>query len=370
MSASRIPTQEEIADQIHQQLETDERMKKWFSQYRNWEVDGFIKDWARYRHSVLAHPNNNLHNHEPDNKEFNQLARKALEYIQQKKLFNLQCEWRAGKLELPLIKIAYDFEIFGRGHVMECPFLPPVTMQEVELYCQFLNSPDADDLEEDDEIFNWQEYDEFMQESEEDDFPYLPAWYEFYDEKVGTGYLMQLPDVKGEREEHYRDAFRKHNNPNQPEYVRDPELDKPSLYDLKPKLEFAKMFEPDETLTAVISYVKLLYSLDDEYGVDADFEYLKDISEPISFVPHADWKESLRLTVARYRNRKIAAALPRIWRQYHKDIGDDHEAYVMRQLAKANPDLEKLDSFNMRAHLMESVLSGRELLGEPRDFEY
>lgn len=369
MSAPRIPTKEEIADKIHQQLERDERMKKWFSQYRNWEVNGFIETYAGYRHSVLSHPNSHFNNYEPDNKEFNKLARKALEYIQQKKLFNLQCEWRAGKLELPLIKIAYDFEIFGRGHVMECPFLPPVSLQEVELYCQFLNSPDADDLEVDYELSEWQEYDEIMEEYD-GDFPNLPPWYEFYDEKVGTGYLMQLPDVKGEMEEHYRDAFRRHNNPNQPAYFRDPELDKPSLFDYEAKLDFAKRFEPDETLQAVISHVKFLYSFDDDFGLDSDFEYLKGISEPISLVPHADWKESLRLTVVRYRNRKIAAALPRIWRHYHKDIGDDHDAYVMRQLAKADPDLSKLDSFNLRNDLMESVLAGRELLGEPRDFDY
>ncbi|MCC6727608.1 MAG: hypothetical protein IT258_24090 [Saprospiraceae bacterium] len=369
MSASRIPTQEEIADQIRQQLETDERMKKWFSQYRNWEVDGFIKNWANYRRSVLVSPNNFGNDFKAENKEFNQQAREALEYIQQKKLFNLQCEWRAGKLDLPFIKITYDFEIFGRGHVMECPFLPPVTMQEVELYCQFLNSPDADDLEEE-YPFNWQDYNEFKDEDEDGEFSYLPPWYDFYDGKVGTGYLLRLPDVKGEREEYYRDVFHKHKNPNQAEYVRNPELDKPSLFEYEARLEFAKKFEPDETLRPIISYIKFLESYDDSMSLDADFDYLKEIPEPISFVPHADWKESLRLTVVRYRNQKTAAALPRIWRQYHKNIGDDHEAYVMRQIAKANPDLDKMDDYKLRGQLMESVLSGRELLGEPRDFDF
>jgi hypothetical protein len=370
MATPNLPSEQEIIEQIRQQLETDERMKKWFDQYRNRERNSFIKSYASTRHIALMFSNGFVNEHMPENKEFNALARKALEHIQQKKLFNLQCEWRAGKLELPFVKIAYDFEIFGREHVMECPFLPPVTMKEVELFCEFLNSSNADDYELESEQLNWQGYDEFRDEFDEDEFCYLPEWYEFYDGKCGTAFLMDLPDIKGEKEEIYRAAFRKHNNPNLSEYVPDPELNKPSLFDIEAQLDFAKRFEPNDSMPIVVAHIKSRGFFDDFDGLDMDYSYLKTISVPLAFVPHTDWKESLRRTVSRYRNSRIAAALPRIWRQYHKLIDNDHEAQVMRQLAKATTDLDKMDNYRLRAQLMESVLEGRKLLGEPADFDY
>lgn len=35
----------------------------------------------------------------------------------------------------------------------------------------------------------------------------MPDWYEFYDERMGTGALLLLPDIRGKKENYYIDLF-------------------------------------------------------------------------------------------------------------------------------------------------------------------
>ncbi len=45
-----------------------------------------------------------------------------LQYIQQKKLFDAQCLWRAEQLDIPDIQICYDFMIWEKD-ILNCPFI-------------------------------------------------------------------------------------------------------------------------------------------------------------------------------------------------------------------------------------------------------
>ncbi|MCC6727684.1 MAG: hypothetical protein IT258_24470 [Saprospiraceae bacterium] len=365
---SALPDQATIEAQLRQQLENNPKVKSWFEKYRNYSWDSFIKQYAYSKHSALLYPDLYIDDFKPANKEFNALARQALEAIQQKKLFNLQCEWRAGSIELPFVKITYDFELIGRKLLMECPFLPPVTFDEVELFIQYLHSSHSEDLDMYD-MYYWQNYDDIKNEYETDEFGITPSWYEFYDGMRGTGYLIKLPNTRGEKESEYAKIGWKDANPNPTPYIPNPEMDKP-YPDHEAEIDFALCFETPELAEAIISHVKKRRQRSNHEELDGLYDYLKSIPETISFVPHHDWRESLRLTIKSYRNAKIAEALPRIWRQYIRPFGNDPEAYVRKRIAEADFDLSKQDDYGLRARLVEEVLKGRELSGEPRNFDY
>lgn len=369
MAEPTIPTKEDIQQSIEQRLESDDKLKAWFQQFNKHFWKSFINGYAFMKSLALQYPNSYTKDFRPKNKVFNEHARNALEHIQQKKLFNLQCQWRAGGLELPFILVSYDFQVFGRS-IMECPFLPPVEMDEVELFIQFLKSPNSTDYLEF-ECMDWQDYHTFKEEQETGEFGETPDWYEFYDAMRGTGYLMNLPDNKGPKEEYYRDVTREHDHPDRTPYVPDPEFEKPSPNSAEFEIDFAKQFEEPDTAQIIISHIKAVEHRDSLGNLDEHFRYLKLIPETFPFVHHHDWREALRLTAIQYQLDRIADALPRVWRQYIREVGDDREAYINRRIAKADKDLlTKLDGYNLRHLYVDKILKGRKLLGEPEDFDF
>ncbi len=367
-SSSKVPDAKTLAEQLQQQLQTDATMKTWFEKYNKHTWDDFIKQYSHTKSLALQHPKLFINDFKPANKEFNQLARQALEAIQQKKLFNLQCQWRAESVQLPFVQISYDFEIIGRNQIMECPFLPPVSWDEVELFIQYLESSDSDDLNLCD-MYHWQEYEDMKEEDETGEFSITPSWYEFYDSRRGTGYLLRLPNVRGIKEDAYMEKARELKRASAPPYVPNPEMDKP-YPSYEAKMDFARCFETQEIAEIIISHIKTYKHNSNHEVLDEDYEYLKTIPETIPFVPHNDWRESLRLTVQSYRNFKTAEALPRVWRHYSKKFGNDPDAYVRKRIASADFDLSAMDDVGIRKMLLDFVLKGRELMGEPMDFDY
>lgn len=377
MSEQEVPSSKSIIEEINQQLETDQDLHRWFEKYNKFSWKYFIDRYASTKHRALMYPTLYVNDFKPKTKEFNELAKKALEYIQQVKLFQMQCEWRAGKLKLPFVEISTDFEIFG-WHIMECPFLPPVSLEEVELYCRFLALPEGDQFENYDGVRDWQDYNAMKHEKNGETRFALSAWHDFYFTHYGTGFILDLPNVRGEKEEYYCEvAFKakekeeKKEQKSQP-HVLHPEFEKPTPNYEEDMMDFARRYEEPDHVESVIDQIKAENHLDDFEYQDELYNYLKLITEPISFVPHHDWKESLRLTVIRFKKGKIIEALPRIWRQYNKDIGDDPEAYLHRRMAAADKDLVmELDGLvGWRAAHANWILEGRKLLGEPENLDY
>ncbi|MBI1225172.1 MAG: hypothetical protein GC192_08015 [Bacteroidetes bacterium] len=370
MSKPSVPTKEAIQETIEQRLETDDNLKSWFQHYNKHAWKNFIQHYAHRKSLALQHPDLHIDDFKPKNKAFNDLALRALEQIQQKKLFNLQCQWRAGSIDLPFVQVTYDFDIFGRN-IMQCPFLPPVELDEVELFMQFLQSPDGYEWEAT-EWTDWQDYETFKREQETGQFRDTPDWYEFYDGRCGTGYLLNLPDNKGPKEEYYRKVFRDHKYPQMAKpRLPDDEFYKPYPHGAKIEIDFAKQFEDPDTAEIIISHIKYWDHHYSHETLDEHYEYLKKIPETFPMVPHHDWREALRLTVVQYKNERVVDALPRIWRKYIRDVGDDREAYINRRIASTSKDiLKELDSDDLRHFYFDNILEARKLLGEPEDFDY
>ncbi len=356
------PKAKEIAEAIKKQLETDQDMIAWFGKYGKHSWDSFINRYASSKALALRFPTLYIDKFKPANKHYNKLARIALEAIQQKKFFNLQCEWRAGKVELPFITYGVDFEIIGRDSIMDYPYLSPVSKEEMELFIQFLNSDMAEEYGENCYI-DWQDYDSFSNNSTVTYKSKVPNWYEYYDSIYGTGYLSNFPDDRGEQEDEYIKVAFEQERRGRPPHIMDPEFQKP-FPDSKAEWDFAKCFETPEMAEVIVSHLKSIEHHDIYYALDKDYEFLKSLPDTPTLIHHSDWRVAIQLTVERYRLDKIAEALPRVWRQYIKDVGDDPEAYVHRRMANTKFNIDELDKHGHRKAVSERVKRGRKLMGE------
>jgi hypothetical protein len=91
------------------------------------------------------------------------------------------------------------------------------------------------------------------------------------------------------------------------------------------------------------------------------FEYLQDIApETVPIKVNDDWKEALYFAAFQHRNEKISGLLPTV-----------HEEYLLK---KEMGMLEISEGKDWQSGISEmykkNILKGRELLGEPRDFDF
>lgn len=251
--AKAAAEQERLAEQvraIEHELRTSPDYQPYFAPYQPERVEAFIQQYARRKVQYQQQGAKRLERLEAEATEVRDQARQRLWDIQQKKLFDLQCRWRAGLVRLPGADVVQQFEYWGQ-HPLQCPFLPPITPEELALYREYVASPASppdggwadggvrrhwhwqdyelwrsfyyedelpglppdshllqqNDEEEEDEDWNDADDDDEddWDDDDEDDKPYYPAWYRYYDERQGTGQLRHLPDVRGMRERFYLD---------------------------------------------------------------------------------------------------------------------------------------------------------------------
>ncbi len=377
-----IPAKEEIVQQIKKMMEKEPWCAAWFEPYNQSSWAQFIESFAEFKQSALTFPTLYINDFKPKVTEFNDYAYKILMHIQNKKLFNLQCEWRAERIKLPGIEISYDFIIL-EPHVLTCPYIPPVTKEEMEVYIEFLESSycelyDSGDVE-------WQDYPSMVRKHITGFMRHaIPSWFRYYDKVFDTEFLMELPDIRGEKELHYSNAFYTDParlatlppppppTPEMEAIKKDFELNKPHLssYDKRNFIEFAKHFEDDETMEILLSHAKAeMYEEDFEY-LDELYEYMKSIPGEYPFVEADDWKESLEMTVWNYKKENYIKALPRAWRQYRRKTGDHIEANAEELIRNFATNFKAYQSDAVRNHVANAILSGRKVLGEPENFDF
>ena len=94
------------------------------------------------------------------------------------------------QIQLPGVETTWDFGKW-ESNIRNCPFLDPITEEEVDLYIRFLETNDdshGDDWQE------WQNYEEIIgnYRDDEEDTSSIPEWYQFYNLYKGTASLMLL----------------------------------------------------------------------------------------------------------------------------------------------------------------------------------
>lgn len=368
MSEDKKIDYEALCNQWEKELMENPVVQEYCKPYRKEFLEHFCKAYAKKKSYGLKYGEMYQRHNEMKENEWIDAGYEHLSIIQQKKLFDAQCLWRANQLDLKEIEIGFDFRVWEED-VLNCPFIEPITEQEVDWYCQYLSQNNVELKR--GWLEDWQDYEGIKEAYETDNGNRnLPDWYEFHNGKTGNGTLLILPDVRGEREEFYRELYRedyrKENATSA--YVRDPELNKPfmNFLDSNLQIEVAKQIEDKHTLRLMQEYVRGTehhYTYENERA-DEDFRYLSEILEPVPIESHYDYRQALSKAVESYKCRKIAEHLHYAFQKYEG----------IRKIGFAlgtEKEKEQFKSYTqMGKNWKESVLKGRELNGEPRDFKF
>jgi hypothetical protein len=337
---------------------------KFYENYDKTSIEKFIKDysekkaqWYKYKDDLLSKADN-------ERTQFFKDAELFLTIILQKKLFNLQCLWRARQIELPFVEYTTDFEYFGK-HILECPFLDPISEKEIEVAISFLKK------HEEHAPFHWdkwQAYDEFKncqykfdkdriaREGDSDDI-------EFMD----TGGLFELPDVRYQEEKYYQNIWREEyarvlkaeKDPNAKPYVYIP-----SLYGYMPEV-FVEGVEDPVTIDLFQAENNRI-SRDDAYDLKIDMEFLltlRNRGETIAFVEDEDWYEAIKRTIKKVTQNKIAEFLPYVYDAYLLQFEDDDWEALKKRRIKNFKFSEKGANWDLHSYWRENVIKGKRLAG-------
>ncbi|GAA3958880.1 hypothetical protein [Hymenobacter antarcticus] len=209
---------------------------EWLSQFQGDDGPLFLNRYADERASALVDGNTFWHLNQREEANLVEEATERLWEIQQRKLFELHCRWRAEEVTLPAdqVELSGDFEAWG-ARIEKCPLVPPITAAEVEGYLAYLLSEACTDAESDfDRPRDWQDYERYRRylllQAEgqdpaqvsrdavhqkpqglgglaamlDDFFLNYPSWYAHCDALAGPPNLvLYLPDHRGSKEAYY-----------------------------------------------------------------------------------------------------------------------------------------------------------------------
>lgn len=373
-------------DEIKQDLLTNPRYAALFAPYHPEAVARFAANYASKKFDWQWQGPKAEFDQTEALSQASEAAYSRLWDIQRKKLFDLQCRWRAGQLTRPGLDCTFDFNIYD-ATIENCPVLDAITPDELAMYCDFVRQ--ATDFDDDVldayrtcdgcEPRDWQDYDGLRQHAQEEDANLPddqrqaddpPAWYEFHTGRTGLGHLLRLPDLRGPREKPYIQAYYAGR---QAESAARPTPPPPA--DARPTylttaqeeaLEHALLhqFETPKLRRQHAAYLTQQAQEAADAQVEADFDYLKALGPDaaVSLEAAPDWRTALRRAVVETRRQLLLTHLPQVF-----------EAYQLRQAQGISHPQAREPQWRDKSwgqHMRESLLDGRALLGQPRDFNF
>ncbi len=360
-----------IRQQTEEELRSNPLIQTYFSCYNEQSVESFIRNYARKKAIYVTKGPAYVNIKEQEDLKFKMMAEEALWSIQQKKLFNLQCQWRAEQIKLKGIDHSTQFLLLS-ANIQHCPYLTPVSRAELDLYIKYLNSGSVGDLLWFD---NWQDYEgfkaDFLQQQQDDlesDMltTRIPAWYSFYDYHMGTDVLMGLNDSRGEKEQKYRSMARKR----QAEEIKKQNLvrsvdQRPFInaFDTTSIEHFIREFEDKKLLKYCRAVEGFNLRFDDNMEVEEALETLRSASEPVPLSESYDWKEAVIEAARRFELKQIASMMTIVFQEYHFRL-ENSINYEQNDFDKKRSE----SAFQLCEIARKQILMGRLLCGEPEDF--
>jgi hypothetical protein len=356
------PTEEEIL--------ADSRLHELLAGYKPLHNEIFLKGYAR----LLADLHNNGEVYE-QNLEYllHQHDKQAGHYlwmIQHQKLFDLECQWRAGLVEVPGARLTADFEDW-HNYIEECPVLPPISPDEVELLSEFMGqSTDDDDLQNGNPADSFWLHRRHPRLRDDDDDEDLRSFTQYWDLRCGTGYLRELPDLRGDLEHRYQKASRDEHSRQHP-YVAPPADPRPYVPTYGPAhddlmREYLRRFQPAAKLRQYEIKLQLedYDASEDRLDLPLALERLQNAGPIlIPIEAHADWRQAVIAAGHRHYLDQLRAALPQVYDDYcqRQRLGIAHTPPEERRFEKRGGAFKHLD---------EQIRHGRRLLGEPDDLDF
>lgn len=337
------------------------KVQTWMAQFGADSVKPFLRDyfrnlgqWNRTGEHYLSQKHDRL-------TRITRRAEDLLEFVQQKKLWDLQILWRANQATVEGVVTSLDFLLL-EGKIKSLDFISPISGADIELLKAFLEDDHASRniLAHD----GWQDYGSLIRKNEIHHLYRFPKFYEFADAATGTVPLWRvLPDLRGEKESYYAGVARRQRyEATAPTAVPDREIDfRPSLYiGAEHAIPLAKMIEEHKTYERIEAYYTV--PKDKDYQLAWAIEILEEADLKLPIEAHPYWKTGVILAAQRYDHGLLVEALDAAYENY----------LFRRQVGIGFAD-EPFQTMNFKCdpmHWRNEILKGREILGEPLDFNF
>lgn len=369
---SRIAFQNKFIEQ----LSANESVQAYFGRFNPGSVQDFIRSYSYQK--ARWHQSGEFYRSQKEQHELKWIedAWWHLEAIQQKKLFDAQCRWRAEELALPEVSLCCDFG-YWEYNVLNCPFVEPITRDEVDMYQEYLRSDDAVLKDELPLFFYFQHYETIKQgyEAEDGEAYFFPEWYAFYNARKGTQYLMALPDIRGAKESFYirlgrstqpgkSAAFAEMKavltNPDPGSWTDREQRPFLNAFDEDTLREFVDAFEDKQTKEYFEAASWFNGNSEEREEMMAAIDLFLYDNEPVPMEAAADWKEAIRNAVRQYTVNKIAEHLDEAFEQYRLSLS----------MNISFPERKADSVLAAKKDLTADILLGRKLSGEPEDLDF
>ena len=190
---------DKLKQEILMDLKKNPKYKEYFSTYNKQTVTAFINHYAEAKWRYLKYGDMYLKREDEETSRYKYRAEQYFWQIQQKKLFDKQCLWRAERIQIPEIIVSEDFNYWGSA-IKTCPFIEPVSEEDFNTFMEFINS-EYYIYDNDYEYIEWQSH--YICSEIEDFAEDIPDYYRFMMELRNGGTYMKLPDIRGDKEQKY-----------------------------------------------------------------------------------------------------------------------------------------------------------------------
>ena len=356
--------EKELKIKWRKELEDNPEVVAYFDTFRGNAMEDFLNYYISQKYFYHTYGDFYKKLSEKKRNQWIDKAYEQLEAILQKQLFDKQCLWRAGQITLESVETIFDFDIWTQN-IFNCPFLDPISSADIALYQSFLADEGLSryDLH----VFNnWQNYYGFKKSytSNEDEDVDLPEWYEFHNNRTGNGSLLLMNDVKGKKEQFYKELHRDSKKKEQDNPIIQPQVQVDSrpyirTHCNKQTALFIDKFE-SKTIKSQYKYYHEMTDSRINSNTAKLLDEIIDAGEQIPVNSHKDILEAIEIAYNSYCLKKIAEHLPMA-----------HEIYLFNKQMNINSSKEvEPFYYKIRDKHKEMILHGRELNGEPRNFDF
>jgi len=352
-------------NKLSMEMEANTDIQEYFAQFSEDSVKSFLQSYIYT--SWLWHTQGKIiaEMYEEDEEFLINDLFEHLETIQQKKLFNLQCLWRAERIQIEGLKFSIEFD-FWDHNIFNCPYIPSITKEELDVYIGFLLGNDKRVYYDGD----WQDYhalkDAYNKERKSD-YVY-PEWYEYYDEYYGTGELIGLPDIRGSKEHDYLqglDRYEGYYDKFMAEKFKQYQERKQDLNFYNPENTewFVSRFGSKNMDKYRDAYYDNMHRSSDQdiEGFGIAFKLISNCLEIIPIEKNNDWRDAIKRAWYKYERKIHAEGLPGIFEQYKMKIDCGIGFPADDKFSDLEDIIEKYT---------KKIIETRLLRGEPGDLNY
>ncbi len=357
---NRIVERDRLYRRIREELYCNSRYDRFFSHFEEQSVHDFIAYYAGRKADYLLNGEKHLREAESAQLYFRHLAEKYFWEIQQKKLFDLQCRWRAGEAELPGIEVTRDF-LVEEFNICSSSHVAPVTPAELHIYTDYLQS---DMYTPESHHDRWQDYDYFSTAWRAGESAF-PKWYVFYDEAIGRADLFSLPDLKGDKERRYLSHATQNDGRETPEIENLPApIERPELKpDFRTMEFFVSTFE-DKTLSRYFVAMENDSRDGERKRLEEALHILQLSDSPVAVPESSDWRRAIIAAADAFRRESLVTSMKEVYAEYRLRL-EAGLGFV------EDADAALVDMLRARVtKYKEAILHGRRTLGEPANYRY